>query len=93
MHGRGSSADADVATTRSLLGYRRNLGSILRKYALPKDFGEGAAKFVESCIGAYEIHCREVIESERHLRIFTTEDTREAFTAKVEKRKPRFRGR
>jgi 2-(1,2-epoxy-1,2-dihydrophenyl)acetyl-CoA isomerase len=33
------------------------------------------------------------LESERHLRIFTTEDTREAFAAKIEKRKPRFQGR
>jgi len=33
------------------------------------------------------------LESERHLRMFTTEDTREAFAAKVEKRKPRFTGR
>ncbi|MGH7896948.1 MAG: enoyl-CoA hydratase/isomerase family protein [Candidatus Binatia bacterium] len=33
------------------------------------------------------------LESERHLRMFTTEDTREAFAAKVEKRKPRFQGR
>jgi len=33
------------------------------------------------------------LESERHLRMFQTEDTREAFAAKVEKRKPRFVGR
>jgi 2-(1,2-epoxy-1,2-dihydrophenyl)acetyl-CoA isomerase len=33
------------------------------------------------------------LESERHLRMFATEDTREAFAAKVEKRTPRFRGR
>ncbi|HEY6420807.1 MAG TPA: enoyl-CoA hydratase-related protein [Candidatus Binataceae bacterium] len=33
------------------------------------------------------------LETERHLPMFTTEDTREAFAAKVEKRKPRFRGR
>jgi 2-(1,2-epoxy-1,2-dihydrophenyl)acetyl-CoA isomerase len=33
------------------------------------------------------------LESERHLRMFTTEDTREAFAAKVEKRTPRFQGR
>jgi 2-(1,2-epoxy-1,2-dihydrophenyl)acetyl-CoA isomerase len=33
------------------------------------------------------------IESRRHLDIFKTEDTREAFRAKVEKRKPRFVGR
>lgn len=33
------------------------------------------------------------LESERHLPMFATEDTREAFAAKVEKRKPRFRGR
>jgi 2-(1,2-epoxy-1,2-dihydrophenyl)acetyl-CoA isomerase len=33
------------------------------------------------------------LESERHLRMFGTEDTREAFAAKVEKRKPRFAGR
>jgi len=32
------------------------------------------------------------LESERHLRMFMTEDTREAFAAKVEKRAPRFRG-
>ncbi len=32
------------------------------------------------------------LESERHLRMFTTSDTREAFAAKVEKRKPRFTG-
>jgi 2-(1,2-epoxy-1,2-dihydrophenyl)acetyl-CoA isomerase len=33
------------------------------------------------------------LESERHLRMFQTRDTREAFAAKVEKRKPRFEGR
>ncbi|MET0152594.1 MAG: enoyl-CoA hydratase-related protein, partial [Candidatus Binatia bacterium] len=33
------------------------------------------------------------LETERHLRMFSTEDTREAFAAKVEKRKPRFVGR
>jgi 2-(1,2-epoxy-1,2-dihydrophenyl)acetyl-CoA isomerase len=33
------------------------------------------------------------LESERHLRMFTTQDTREAFAAKVEKRAPRFQGR
>jgi 2-(1,2-epoxy-1,2-dihydrophenyl)acetyl-CoA isomerase len=33
------------------------------------------------------------LETERHLPMFTTEDTREAFAAKVEKREPRFRGR
>jgi 2-(1,2-epoxy-1,2-dihydrophenyl)acetyl-CoA isomerase len=32
-------------------------------------------------------------ESQRHIDIFKTEDTREAFRAKVEKRKPRFVGR
>ncbi len=33
------------------------------------------------------------LESERHIRMFSTADTREAFKAKVEKRKPRFEGR
>ncbi|HYA34017.1 MAG TPA: enoyl-CoA hydratase-related protein [Candidatus Binataceae bacterium] len=33
------------------------------------------------------------LESLRHLRMFTTRDTAEAFAAKVEKRKPRFEGR
>jgi 2-(1,2-epoxy-1,2-dihydrophenyl)acetyl-CoA isomerase len=33
------------------------------------------------------------LESERHMRMFQTEDTREAFAAKAEKRKPRFTGR
>ncbi len=33
------------------------------------------------------------LESERHARMFLTQDTREAFAAKVEKRKPRFIGR
>jgi 2-(1,2-epoxy-1,2-dihydrophenyl)acetyl-CoA isomerase len=33
------------------------------------------------------------LESERHIRMFLTEDTREAFAAKVAKRKPRFIGR
>ena len=33
------------------------------------------------------------VESERHLRMFTTADTKEAFAAKVEKRAPRFVGR
>jgi 2-(1,2-epoxy-1,2-dihydrophenyl)acetyl-CoA isomerase len=32
------------------------------------------------------------LESERHLPMFSTHDTREAFAAKVEKRKPRFVG-
>lgn len=33
------------------------------------------------------------LEAERHMRMFTTEDTREAFAAKVDKRAPRFVGR
>jgi 2-(1,2-epoxy-1,2-dihydrophenyl)acetyl-CoA isomerase len=33
------------------------------------------------------------LETERHFRMFQTKDTREAFAAKVEKRKPRFEGR
>jgi len=33
------------------------------------------------------------VESRRHIDIFKTEDTREAFRAKVEKRKPNFQGR
>jgi 2-(1,2-epoxy-1,2-dihydrophenyl)acetyl-CoA isomerase len=33
------------------------------------------------------------LESERHLPMFNTHDTREAFAARVEKRKPRFIGR
>lgn len=32
------------------------------------------------------------VETERHLPMFDTEDTKEAFAARVEKRKPRFRG-
>jgi len=34
-----------------------------------------------------------MLESGRHMEIFKTEDTREAFRARVEKRKPRFVGR
>lgn len=34
-----------------------------------------------------------VVEAERHLQLFTLDDTREAFAAKVEKRAPRFTGR
>ncbi len=33
------------------------------------------------------------LESERHIQMFLTEDTREAFAAKAEKRKPRFKNR
>ena len=33
------------------------------------------------------------LESERHVSMFRTEDTREAFAAKAEKRKPKFEGR
>jgi 2-(1,2-epoxy-1,2-dihydrophenyl)acetyl-CoA isomerase len=33
------------------------------------------------------------LETERHLRLFTTRDTREAFAPKAEKRPPRFEGR
>lgn len=33
------------------------------------------------------------VESERHVQMFLTEDTREAFAAKVAKRKPKFTGR
>jgi 2-(1,2-epoxy-1,2-dihydrophenyl)acetyl-CoA isomerase len=34
-----------------------------------------------------------VVEAERHLGLFRLDDTREAFAAKVEKRRPRFTGR
>jgi len=33
------------------------------------------------------------LETAHHLPMFNTHDTREAFSAKVEKRKPRFIGR
>ncbi len=33
------------------------------------------------------------LETERHIKMFETEDTREAFAAKAQKRKPQFRGR
>jgi 2-(1,2-epoxy-1,2-dihydrophenyl)acetyl-CoA isomerase len=33
------------------------------------------------------------LESERHISMFRTEDTREAFAAKAEKRQPQFKGR
>jgi 2-(1,2-epoxy-1,2-dihydrophenyl)acetyl-CoA isomerase len=33
------------------------------------------------------------LESERHIKMFETEDTREAFAAKAQKRKPQFKGR
>jgi 2-(1,2-epoxy-1,2-dihydrophenyl)acetyl-CoA isomerase len=33
------------------------------------------------------------LETARHLPMFATSDTKEAFAAKVEKRKPRFQGR
>jgi enoyl-CoA hydratase/carnithine racemase len=33
------------------------------------------------------------LETARHIPMFDTHDTREAFAAKVEKRKPRFEGR
>src|SRR5271169_4896032 len=33
------------------------------------------------------------LETERHFRMFETEDTREAFAAKAQKRKPQFKGR
>lgn len=33
------------------------------------------------------------LESERHIKMFETEDTREAFAAKAQKRKPNFKGR
>jgi 2-(1,2-epoxy-1,2-dihydrophenyl)acetyl-CoA isomerase len=33
------------------------------------------------------------LETERHMRMFTTHDTREAFAAKAEKRPPQFEGR
>jgi len=33
------------------------------------------------------------LESERHISMFRTEDTREAFAAKAQKRKPQFKGR
>lgn len=34
-----------------------------------------------------------VVEAQRHLHLFTLDDTREAFAAKVERRPPRFTGR
>ena len=33
------------------------------------------------------------LESERHIKMFETKDTREAFAAKAQKRKPQFKGR
>ena len=33
------------------------------------------------------------LETERHFRMFLTEDTKEAFRAKAEKRKPQYKGR
>ncbi|MDO8431163.1 MAG: enoyl-CoA hydratase-related protein [Candidatus Binatus sp.] len=49
------------------------------------------SNFIEAERTGFESYI--ALETARHLPMFTTEDTREAFAAKVEKRQPKFKGR
>jgi 2-(1,2-epoxy-1,2-dihydrophenyl)acetyl-CoA isomerase len=73
--------------------FRNEVGAIVARIAeaAPIALRTMKAHFVEAermDFGSYI-----ELESAHHLPMFTTHDTREAFTAKVEKRKPRFIGR
>ena len=73
--------------------FRHEVGAIVERLAAaaPIALKTLKANFVDS--ERMDFAGYVALESERHLRMFTTEDTREAFAAKVEKRKPRFIGR
>jgi 2-(1,2-epoxy-1,2-dihydrophenyl)acetyl-CoA isomerase len=73
--------------------FRNDVGAIVARIAeaAPIALRTMKAHFVEAermDFGSYI-----ELESAHHLPMFTTHDTREAFAAKVEKRKPRFIGR
>ena len=73
--------------------FREEVGAIVQRIAeaAPIALRTMKAHFVEAERMDFASYIE--LESAHHLPMFSTHDTREAFTAKVEKRKPRFIGR
>jgi 2-(1,2-epoxy-1,2-dihydrophenyl)acetyl-CoA isomerase len=76
--------DGDLRNEVDLLVGRLSAAAPLALRALKMNFVDAEHMDFSSFVG---------VETERHTRMFTTQDTREAFAAKVEKRAPRFQGR
>jgi len=73
--------------------FRREVGTIVQRIAeaAPIALRTMKAHFVEAERMDFASYIE--LESAHHLPMFNTHDTREAFAARVEKRKPRFIGR
>lgn len=73
--------------------FREEVGAIVQRIgdAAPLALRTLKSNFVEA--ERMDLAGYVTLETARHLPMFSTEDTREAFAAKVEKRKPRFKGR
>ncbi len=73
--------------------FRQEVGAIVNRIAeaAPIALRTMKAHFVEAERMDFASYIE--LESAHHLPMFSTHDTREAFAAKVEKRKPRFIGR
>ena len=73
--------------------FRDEVGAIVNRLATAAPIGLKTLKanFVDS--ERMDFAGYVALESERHLRMFTYSDTREAFAARVEGRPPKFEGR
>jgi 2-(1,2-epoxy-1,2-dihydrophenyl)acetyl-CoA isomerase len=76
--------DEELPAEVDLLVGRLTAAAPLALRALKMNFVDAERMDFSSFVG---------VETERHMRMFTTQDTREAFAAKVERRAPRFQGR
>jgi 2-(1,2-epoxy-1,2-dihydrophenyl)acetyl-CoA isomerase len=77
-------ADEDFRAEVDLLVERLRAAAPIALQALKTNFVDAERMDLAAFVG---------VETERHMRMFTTQDTREAFAAKVEKRAPHFQGR
>jgi len=73
--------------------FRHEVGAIVERLsdAAPIALRTMKSNFVEAERMDFESYI--ALETARHIPMFSTKDTREAFAAKVEKRKPKFQGR
>ncbi len=73
--------------------FRQEVGAIVERLgeAAPIALRTMKSNFIEAERMDFESYI--ALETARHIPMFSTADTREAFAAKVEKRKPRFQGR
>ena len=76
--------DEDLADEVGALAHRLAAAAPLALRALKANFVDAERMDLAGFVA---------LETERHIGLFRTHDTREAFAAKVERREPKFEGR